>query len=777
MPFSSQWFANPGVTYEIDQSCRFTDGDTPDLSRTPGSASNQKTWTLSMWLKLGDPNPGGVLWNAGVNNFSTGNANDWIFFSSGALNWQLSDGSSGQNGNLTTSQLFRDPAAWYHLVFRTDTTQGTADNRMRIYLNGEQITAFGSRTNPGQNLDMQTNSTDKHVIGRALLNGNTFDGYFAEIAFIDGSSLAASSFGETNSTTGQWIPIDVSGLTFGTNGFLLAFQDSSALGDDTSGNGNDYASTNLAAADQVSDSPTNNYATMSPLNHPSLYEVSDGNLYCGFSFAPTNSRGTTATMAYPRTGKWYWEGTNTVGDQGLFGVRAFDGTQSVADFCTVFNVNSVNAYGIYSSNGNLYQDGSSSSVGETWGNGDTVGVAFDVDTGKLWFSKNGSWASGNPADGSSPSVTVPSGELANVIYPWGGCGSNTHFQRYDFGQSGFRDDPPTGFSALSTANLPDPTIEDPSAHFQPTTFSGTGGSNEIDQTGNSTFEPDMIWIKERSSTNHGTIIDSVRGGNKGVYPSTTAAEYTESNLSFDADGFSLTATGSSAQINHGSHTYVAWQWLRGTTGALDIVTYTGTGSTRTVSHGLGVKPDLMIFKRRDGTQNWRVYHHTLTAENSLFLDLTNAQSDDTAPFNDTEPTSSVFTVKNDGTVNASTQTYVAWLFAGVEGFSKFGKFIGNGNADGSFIWCGFKPSYIWIKSASGATENWVTHDNQRGPYNVVAARLELNTNDDEATNINAVDFLSNGFKLRTSDGMWNGNGNTYIFGAWAETPFKTATAR
>ena len=768
---NAQWFASPGA-YEIDQSCRFNDDDSSYLYRTPASASNSKTWTASMWVKrsnLGD-SVSNVFFAASESGLTTSigtmDAGDYD---------RLYINMSGSTG--ITTQVFRDPAAWFHLHWAMDTTQSTAANRMKLSINGVQVTAFDSITYPSLNHDTTVNKDEFHGWARNSSGGNQlYDGYLAECYLIDGIVTTPSDFGEVSSSTGQWIPKAYGG-SFGTNGFHLDFADSSALGNDVSGNDNDFTSSGLAAADQMTDSPTNNYATMSPLNHPSLYELSDGNLYCGFSFAGTNSRGTTATMAYPRTGKWYWEGTNTVGDQGLFGVRAFDGTQSVDDFATVFNVNSVNAYGIYSSNGALYEDGSSSSTGETWGNGDTIGVAFDVDTGKLWFSKNGSWASGNPADGSSPSATVPSAELANVIYPWGGCGSNTHFQTYDFGQSGFRDDPPTGFSALSTANLPDPTIDDPSAYSQPTIYSGNGGSNEIDQTGNSTFEPDMIWIKERSSTNHGTIIDSVRGGNKGVYPSTTAAEYTESNLSFDADGFSLTTTGSSAQINHASQTYVAWQWLKGTTGALDIVTYTGTGSTRTVSHGLGVKPDLMIFKRRDGTQNWRVYHHTLTAENSLFLDLTNAQSDDTAPFNDTEPTSSVFTVKSDGTVNATDQTYVAWLFAGVEGFSSFGKFTGNGSADGPFLWMSFAPSAFILKRFD-STGNWRAFDNRRGPFNENDNRLEINNNNAEASGDGeGVDFLSNGVKIRSSDAGWNASGGNYLWMAWADTPFKTATAR
>jgi len=261
---NSQWFANPGEVYEIDQSCRFNAADSAGLTKTFGSAGNRRTWTLSWWTKRGNLGSRmqmfSVLADGGsqaVIEFDAGDGpiTDQIIFnqeSSGttALNWEL-------------EWVFRDPAAWYHFVAAYDTTQSTTNDRFKFYVNGVEATEGWDRNStPAQDDEQAVNNTLVHQFGKGHAGHIPYyDGYLAEVVFIDGTALDASSFGEFNSTTGQWIPKDVSGLTFGTNGFLLAFQDSSALGDDTSGNGNDFSSSGLAANDQVVDTPTDNYCT------------------------------------------------------------------------------------------------------------------------------------------------------------------------------------------------------------------------------------------------------------------------------------------------------------------------------------------------------------------------------------------------------------------------------------------------------------------------------------------------------------------------------------
>ena len=773
---NAQWFANPGVVYEIDESCRFNRADSAYMYQTPGgAASSARLGTISVWIKRAsvstqegiiDQHRSDGLYDGLIFNFN----------SDGVLNFAMEADGGAVLCKRATTQLFRDPGAWYHIVIGWDSNQ-TDDTCCTMYVNGEAVTAFGTKTNFGSAQDLEWLNTSKAVsIGRSQNAANYCDLYMSQFAVIDGSKLTAASFGETNSTTGQWIPKDITGLTYGNEGFLFAFQDSSALGDDTSGNSNDFTTSGLAAADQVVDTPTDNFCTMSPLNN-TLYELSDGNLYAGFSSAATNVRGTAATMAYPTTGKWYWEGKNEISDNGQFGVRAYDGTQSVANFCTVFNVNSVNAYGFQSGNGKLWEDGSDSLSGVTLAQGDTMGVAFDVDSGKLWFSKNNTWISGDPADGSSPSITVPSAELANDIYPWGASGGNTHYQGYDFGQSGFAYTPPTGFKALSTANLDDPTIADPSGSFQSTIYTGDGASSlAVNQGGNSTFEPDFVWIKNRDAADNHCLFDTARGATELLSSNTTSAETTDADTltAFDSDGFTV---GADVKVNTNTEKYVGWQWLESATPGFDIVTDTGTGSAHTISHSLGVTPEFIIRKDRTATADpgWIIWHTSLPGANYYLNFDTGAQDTSVNYWNNTLPTSSVFSVGASNGTNQDTKTFVTYLFAGVEGFSKFGSYESNNNADGPFIWCGFKPAYLLLKCVDAVT-NWEVRDSARSPYNVASARLLPNSSSEEDSSL-TVDFLSNGFKLVAANAAVNPATATMLFAAFAETPFKTANAR
>jgi len=415
------------------------------------------------------------------------------------------------------------------------------------------------------------------------------------------------------------------------------------------------------------------------------------------------------------------------------------------------------------------------SYGSAWNtNGKVIGVALDLDAGKIWWSIDDTWqASGDPAAGSNEAYSSITGEWFPYIV-FNDTGPNVLF---NFGQSAFSGTQPSGFNAISTANLDNPTTADPSAYFQTTLYTGDGASSlAVNQGGNSTFEPDFVWIKNRDASDNQCLFDAVRGATKLLSSNNTDAESTDTDTltAFDSDGFTV---GDDVKVNTSSEKYVGWQWLEDATAGFDIVSYTGTGSARTVSHNLGVKPDMMIFKRRDGTQNWGVYHTAITADNVLVLDLTNVVLDDAAVFNDTEPTSSVFTVNIDGKVNASTQTYVGWLFAGVDGFSKFGSYTGNGAADGPFVWCGFKPAFI-LKKNTNSADDWVMWDNQRSLYNVSGIVLKPNLSDAEIdSSTKYIDLLSNGFKIRASDSSINGSGNKHVFMAFAESPFKTATAR
>jgi hypothetical protein len=326
----------------------------------------------------------------------------------------------------------------------------------------------------------------------------------------------------------------------------------------------------------------------------------------------------------------------------------------------------------------------------------------------------------------------------------------------------------------------------------------TGTGTNLNVVNASQFKPDFVWIKNRSTTNYHNLFDSVRGVQKAVYSNATDAEATETQglLAFNSNGFNI---GTNGGTNGSGNALVAWQWQAGqgstssgtgtggitsvtqsvnTTAGFSVVIYTGSGSNGTVTHGLGVAPKMIMVKNRTtagGNGIWRVYHTSLGGTKYINLNETTAATTGSTVWNNTDPTSSVFSVGTTGTVNDSGNNYVAYCWAEIAGFSKFGSYTGNGNADGPFVYLGFRPSFVMIKR-SDTTGNWIIYDDARNTYNVVNLRLIPNTTDTEAT-VTTFDFLSNGLKLRTSDADRNASGGTYIYAAYAENPFKNANAR
>jgi hypothetical protein len=332
-------------------------------------------------------------------------------------------------------------------------------------------------------------------------------------------------------------------------------------------------------------------------------------------------------------------------------------------------------------------------------------------------------------------------------------------------------------------------------------WTGNGSTQNITGVG---FQPDWIWGKNRSDTNSHWVNDAVRGVDKRLIPSSHAAEDDPSTAiltAFGSDGFSL---GSNTEGNKSSDNYVAWNWKANgsggantdgatnsvvsanTTSGFSIVTYSGTGSATTIGHGLGVVPAWIVVKNRTNnagnTDAWANYHQANTAApatDALFWDTTYATFDDVDIWNDTAPTSSVFTVNSWGGVNGSSDTYVAYVFAEVEGFSKFGSYTGNGAAeDGPFVFTGFKPRFVFQKKSSAAGSSWFMWDSARHPENVIDLAVWADAvNGDTSHAEYEIDFLSNGFKLRGNNAGSNASGQTHIYMAFAESPFKYANAR
>ena len=791
--------AGGGGGYQIERSLRFNSSDSAYLSRTPASAGNRKTWTWAGWVKRSQLSSTQMVFECfnGNNDNQTFNINfgENLVIGGYSVLW------------LTTTALFRDPSAWYHITLAVDTTQATANNRIRLYVNGSEITVFGTRNNPTLNADLAINQSAAHYIGTR--NATTFylNGYLADIHFIDGQALDPTSFGEFD-TNGVWQPKAYTG-SYGTNGFHLPFSDNStaaALGTDTSGNGNTWTVNNIsvtagAGNDSLVDSPTNgsqedsgaggevvgNYATLNPIGGGGG-TLANGNLELSTS-STTPGVGTFAMT----TGKWYWEVTLSTSSNPRVGVYNI-GLASPADLG-----GTANGWAIINSPSRVFHNGATTSYGSFSGaSGNIVMVAYDADLGRIWYGENGTWlASGNPATNSNPSQTSVTGG-AIVAASSSGIGSNVH--NFNFGQRPFAYTAPSGFKALCTANLPTPTIADGSTAFDTKLWSGN--STYPRSITGLNFSPDLIWLKNRTSAYDHVLMDAIRGTGttKWLSSNLTSAEgvnFANANVtSLDANGFTIGSTAGTDILNQSGTATVAWTWDAGSSTVTDpngsiesqvranvsagfsVVTYSGNSvAASTVGHGLGVTPSMVIVKRRNSARGWYVSHVAYPNTSLLFLESTSALAT-TEGTRLQRTNSTVFTVGDAadyGPTNETGGTYVAYCFAPVAGYSSFGSYTGNGSADGSFVYTGMRPRWVLIRRTD-TTENWILHDTARDGYNVTTKELIPNSASAEGSTT-PFDILSNGFKLRDSGGGTNASGGTYIFAAFAEHPFATSRAR
>jgi hypothetical protein len=774
--------------YQISRSVRLRSSATASFSRTPAGAGNRKTWTWSGWVKRGLLGTNQNLLTVGP----TGSDITLLAFTSSDQLDTLNNIGGATVGRLQSTAVFRDPSAYYHVVCAWDTTNATANNRIRLWVNGSELTSFAIRTNPTLSQDTQVNVAQSHLLGISLTNVNPFDGYLTEINFIDGQALTPSSFGETDPVTGVWKPKKYTG-TYGTNGFYLNFSDPSAataaaIGKDYSGNGNNWTPNNISVTagttyDSMLDVPTQfsdrgNYAVINPLDGPTngSFAITDGNLKTE-STSTANRNHARATIGVT-SGKWYFEVVALSGDRNAVGVvTAAANKNEFVGFDT-------SGWGIYQLDGYKYTNNTGTAYGSGWTTaGDILMVAFDADNGKLFFGKNGTWfSSGDPAAGTNAAFT---GLTSGPYFPAIGDASSggVYAAATNFGQRPFAYTPPSGFKALHTGNLPEPTILQGRRWFDATLWTGNGSSGRS-ITNSGAMQPDLVWVKKRNAAFDHNLFDSVRGANKGLESSTTAVEFTSTDrlTAFNADGFTV---GAGSAVNNNADTYVAWQWKEGATPGFDIVTYTGDGaSSRTIAHALGVTPAMMIVKSRSFADNWIVWHRSLSSatQDYLLLNSTNAKATSSVIWGNTAPTSSVFGVGITGSVGYTNQnagTYVNYLFSEVAGFSRFGSYTGNGSSDGPFVFCGFRPRFLLYKNSSLGTESWGIIDTARPDYNFNGNwPLFPNSSSAEATAASVrFDLLSNGFKVRGTNGDNNANGNTIIFAAFAENPFKYSLAR
>ena len=549
------WFGS-GATgggfydYEINDSLRFNDNDSAYLSRTPSSATNRTTWTWSAWVKRGNISQSSNMFIAysGANDF------EYIRFDSDDTIRYTFYVSGSQQNLLSTSGKFRDTSSWYHILVQR------SGSSSEIYVNGiQQALNIGARVSGNGYF----NSTNAHNIGRFTSGSQYFDGYMTEINFIDGQSLAPTSFGEAKE--GTWIPKSYGG-SYGTNGFHLEFNSNT---NDTSGNGNNWTANNISAHDYVPDSPTNNFATFNPLDNIGTSNFSEGNLKVGSSTGSVTQK-TRSTFAVSQN--FYFEAYRVDGGTQNFNVGVATAT---ADIGSTGNT------GVYTKN---YSGGA----------GDILMFAYSASANALWTGLNGTW------DNSATVAEIEAGTTTNathtgiadepiaavyidqatsysgrIITNFGQdstfAGATTAGGNTDAnGVGDFKYAPPSGFLSLCSANLPEPVVGPlgdslSDENFNTVLWTGTGSGQSITGMG---FQPDWLWFKQRNGGSDHALIDSVRGVNQGLISNSTAQEVTSgaSNdlVSFDSDGFTTGTPQNFGSLGSSGLTIATWGWKAGT---------------------------------------------------------------------------------------------------------------------------------------------------------------------------------------------------------------------
>ena len=789
-----QLAASSGGGYEIEQSLRFNQADSNTLTRTPSSSGNLRTGTISFWIKKSflqsvSPAPATQMSLLGCQ----GNGYFLVRYRYATDRFTYGQGHAGNTGGFESLAEYRDPSAWHHICLVNDFTNATTADMVRLYINGvrQDVTITSAYTNA----DGSWNSANLHYIG---WQQTYFEGYMAEFHNVDGTALDPDQFGELDDN-GVWRPIAYTG-SYGTNGFYLKFDPSATngVGHDHSDRGNhwtannfDTTNTTAATYDVMSDTPTNNFATLNPLEPASASAgtLSDGNLY----IANQDYSLQKATFRFggggPTTGKYYWEVTHTGGNYTSYIGVTSNLTQDAGEIAggdkSWFGTNSTRKY-----------DTTSGSYTHTYSSGDVHGYAIDLDAQEIKYYINGTLKfTDSTLPDPATTVLVPFQFTTNS-----GGGASWTNTSWNFGQRAFSHQP-TGYSSLCTANLPAATVKDGSEYFNTVTYTGTQGTLSVTGVG---FQPDFVWIKNRGSAVKHMLFDSIRNVLRSLSSDNPDQEAYESSAgylsAFDTDGFTV-VEGTSSGVNWNNDTFVSWNWDAGGSGSsntdgsitstvsanptagFSIVSYTGTGVNATIGHGLGVAPTMMIIKDRDAQTRWIVYHQTQGNAGYLRLDTDAAFNSDSTVFNSTSPSSTVFSVGTSANTNPNGNDIIAYCFAEIESYSKFGSYVGNGSDDGPFVYCGFRPAFVMFKKSDN-TGNWWMFDTARNEYNYVDKMLAADADSSESGIYidERIDILSNGFKLRDLNTGLNANTSTYIFMALAEHPFggsgvSPATAR
>ena len=790
---------NTRAQRKIGDSSIVLDGTTDYLTVAASSDFNfgSGAWTIEMWIRAtGVSASHQALWSTDIAS-STG----WDGSGSGAISFGLEGANfyfdtvnaagSGVQEKYTGFSFVAD--TWYNISL----TNAGSTGDVKFWLNGTLEHTFETG---GSVFGYSTNA-----LGIGLM-----DKYSGTARLFFGGYLDEIRVSNTERYTSTFTPATTEFTTDSNTMLLIHSNWDGGLGADSSGNYNTFTATNLVATDKMVDSPTNNFATINPLVKPyGTNTFSEGNLK---SVAGSGWQASISTIS-ASSGKWYWEtlagGTNQ--HCYIIGTQTdlwFGGGQSPQDTTT-------GTIGYIGYDGSKRIDGTDTSYGDSFNTGAIIAVALDLDAGTptVTFYKNNVSQGAITFTGNilNSSIFLPAfATLSQTTYYNFGAdssfsGEKTAQGNQDGNEIGdFYYEPPSGFLALCTSNLPDPEIKLPGDNFNTILYTGDDSSpRSLTGVG---FQPDFTWGKDRSAGNDHWLTDAVRGtSEQGLASNQTYAEGSGDQQygyvsGFGSDGFTLTTGtgGNISLVNNNTTTYVAWNWLgaNGTvtntdgtltntvtvsanpTAGFSIVKWSGTSSASTIGHGLTEAPALIIVKNTNTVLNWFCGAGDFLANgwsDWMHLNKTDEQGNNSAnAWNSTAPTASVFSVDSHYSTNATGDDYIAYCFHSVEGYSKVGSFEGNNNNDGTFLYLGFRPAYVMVKSTTG-TANWAIEDNKRNTYNQQALFLQADTNDDEFTN-GYLDFLSNGIKFRNTNADFN-DAQTYLYIAFADSPFKYANAR
>ena len=800
--------ASGGDAYSVGNSVRFNDNNSAYMSRTPTSAGNRDVWTLSVWVKLAD-------WDTTSKILHAGDSSDFthIYFSHATAtdsNLEIvQKTSAAYDFDIYSTMQLRDPTSWYHILVKYD-SGADSGSRILAWVNNVAVSwtqRLSRGTEPSSGLDSHVNNTVAHYIGRANTAADYWDGYMSQFTLIDGTAYDTTDFGELDNE-GEWRPKNVTALTFGTNGFLqdyaVAPGTDDGAGTDVSGNDNHFASSGLAANDQVTDTPTNNFCTWSAQgvasNSNTGVTLSNGNLEWDTTANGGwwNSIGTHVVTS----GKWYYE--QTIDALGAYRSNCC-GWSPTSESNSTRPGSSANSFCLLDTDGSYRNNGSETAyIGSAFVATEVMCCAVDFDNGKIWWRKDGdAWPnSGNPATGANPAVSfTPSGGYrpvtstgdsgADQTVNFGQTSPNAGGNADDNGYGDFDNAPPSGFLALCTANMTDLAF-DVNEHRQVELVDHDGTSTSFTLGWNADTYDTLFIIKNRDSSEKWFNVDGLNGYDK-YYENNYTTQFEDSGIievsgttitlgdstALSADNYVIECHRAGAKASRetdndaGSITGDSDNLIisANTVTQFSILTFTGTGADATVGHGLSGVSFLISYA--DAAESKGVGHTKLNWTHNLYINTSGAAIDDDLAFQDIAPSPTVITYGSHLSFNKSSTAMTTYCWDAVPGYSAMGKWDGNQLANGPFASVDFKPDTLWAKDyllSGGSAQEWICNRVLQSDTKVNEAdnSLFFDGNWAEGTGGNG-DFLSTGFKVRET-GKFNTTSSTSTIWVMFGTP-------